>query len=244
MSRSRLTAFLLLIFALGSDAVLAQGVYVTKGENGPVFSDKPQSGAKEVTLRPLSVVPMPKEDKAAKDAKDAKAAKDSKLPAMDKTGEPRVADAVPAYTGFSIVQPENNGSVIANSGTFEVRLAVEPPLQLGSGHAFMISINGRSVAQRFTTTEFMIPSEFWQGVVQPENQSAQLDASIVDNAGQVLKKASPVRFMLRYTTVLNNPNWHGHRPPPLQQFHKPKPKPVPKTEPESAVGATIKKLDK
>ena len=42
----------------------AQGVYVTRGEKGPVFSDKPQPGAKEVILKPLNVVPLPKESKS------------------------------------------------------------------------------------------------------------------------------------------------------------------------------------
>ena len=50
------------IFFLGavmmcSAVIQAQGVYVIQGPNGPAFSDKPQTGAKEVTLRPLSVVP-------------------------------------------------------------------------------------------------------------------------------------------------------------------------------------------
>jgi len=39
------------------------------------------------------------------------------------------------YRSFAIVSPENEGSVIANTGIFEVRVSVDPSLQLGEGHA-------------------------------------------------------------------------------------------------------------
>jgi len=175
-------------------ALLAQGVYVTKGENGPVFSDKPQAGAREVILQPLNVMTPVKESGVATPSAPG--------PESNKN---RSDAAVPAYRSFSVVSPEDNGSVMANTALFEVRVAVNPPLQLGEGHAFVVSINGRSVGQRFTATEFMVPPEFWGDAMPPANQSTQLDASIVDANGLLLKKAAPVRFYLRYATILNNP---------------------------------------
>jgi len=109
------------------------------------------------------------------------------------------------YRKFSVLSPEDNGSVLANTAIFEVRLAVEPRLQLGEGHAFDVSINGRSVGQRFTATEFMIPPEFWGGQMPLANQELQLDASIVDENGKGLMKAPPVRFFMRYAMVRNLP---------------------------------------
>ena len=47
------------LLLLGSSAAQAQAVYVTPGVNGPVFSDKPQSGAKPVALQPLNVLASP-----------------------------------------------------------------------------------------------------------------------------------------------------------------------------------------
>ena len=44
----------------GSSLLFAQGVYVIQGDKGPVFTDQPQAGAKEVKLRPISVVPAVK----------------------------------------------------------------------------------------------------------------------------------------------------------------------------------------
>ena len=98
----------------------AQGVFVTPGAKGPVFSDKPQSGSKEVTLQPLNVVaPEP----ASRPAEPAPA---------PGTGESTMPEfTVPAYRSFSVVSPEDNGSAAANTALFEVRVTVDPPLQLG-----------------------------------------------------------------------------------------------------------------
>jgi hypothetical protein len=196
-------AMAMLAVSLQGAPASAQGVYVTHGQNGPVFSDKPQSGAKEVTLQPLNVMAAPKA--APSSASRASAPAASTLPAPGKADEQRAVAARANYLSLVIVAPENEGSVIANTGMFEVRLASDPPLQLGDGHAYMVSINGRPLGQRFTTTELMIPPEFWGGSV-PMNQFAQLDASLVDGSGNVLIRATPVRFFMRYTTVLNNPN--------------------------------------
>lgn len=195
-------AMAILAVSLQSSPVNAQGVYVTHGENGPVFSDKPQSGAKAVTLPPLNVMAAPKAVPSG--TSPAGAGSEASSTAAGRADEQRAA-ASSSYLSFAIVAPENEGSVIANTGMFEVRLAANPPLQIGEGHAFMISINGRPVGQRFTANEFIIPPEFWGGSV-PMNQFAQLDASLVDGSGRVLIRAVPVRFFMRFTTVLNNPN--------------------------------------
>lgn len=214
------TTTILMLFALMllNATLQAQGVYVTPGAKGqgPVFSDKPQSGSREVTLKPLNVVaPEP----ASRPAEPAPA------PGSGENMMPEFT--VPAYRSFSIVSPEDNGSAAANTALFEVRVAVDPPLQLGAGHAFVVSINGRPVGQRFTATEFVVPPEFWGDTLPPANQSMQLDASIVDAGGEVIKKARPIRFFMRYVTILNNPR----RPVPLPLPISPPHRPLPQTKP-------------
>ena len=199
----------------------AQGVYMTQGPNGPVFSDKPQPGAKEMSLKPLNVVPLPKAPSAVAPA------------ATEIKGDLEKTDAVaPAYQSFAVVYPENNGSIVANTAIFDVRVTVDPALRLGEGHAFVVTLNGRPVGQRFTATEFMIPPEFWGDTLPPPNQMVQLDASIVDANGQVLKAAAPVRFTLRYATVLNHPKRLRFPVPPRTP---PTPVPPKAREPASAV---------
>jgi len=201
----------------------AQGVYVTQGANGPVFSDKPQPGAKEVTLKPLNVVPLLKAPKVP-------AAAPTEV--KEESGNADAAAPAPAYQSFAVLYPENNGSIVANTAVFDVRVAVDPALRLGEGHAFVVSLNGRPVGQRFTSTEFMIPPEFWGDTLPPPNQEMQLDASIVDANGQVLTSAAPVRFSLRYATVLNHPR---RLRPPVPPKAPPAPKPAKEREPASAV---------
>jgi hypothetical protein len=187
----------------------AQGVYVTRGEKGTVYSDKPQPGAKEVALPPLNIVTPPKEVRAAKPAATVAAPAAAPAPGSDNRD---LDAAVLPYRSFSVISPENNGSVVANTAVFEVRVAVDPPLQLQIGHAFVVSINGRPVGQRFTASEFMIPPEFWGDTLPPPNQQLQLDASIVDGVDQILKQAAPIRFYMRYATIQNRPR-PPHVPP-------------------------------
>lgn len=177
-------SWLMLFLLLHCPALLAQGVYVTPGEKGPVFSDKAQPGAREVSLPPLNVMePLPPAAKPIAPDGGAERAKPD--------------TAAPAYRNFSIVQPENDSGVTANDAVFAVRLDVEPPL--AQGHAFSLSINGRAVNRRFTSTEFLIPREFWGDEAPPNNQSVQLEASIVDAQGKVLRRAAAVRFVMLHS---------------------------------------------
>lgn len=177
-------------------SVGAQEVFVTRGAGGnPAFSDKAPPGATPVTLPPLNVIePIPV-------VRGVPA-----ISAPNERGNP--APAAPAYHRFRISFPEDEGSVVANTAVFEVRVAPEPPLQLGAGHAITVSINGRPVGQRFTATEFMIPPEFWGDALPPANQRYQLDAAIVDRDGRVLERARPVTFYLRQVAGV------FRRPPP------------------------------
>lgn len=165
----------------------AQGVFVTEGENGPVFSNQPQPGSREVTLPPLSVVPSVRRE----------------APPRPERVQP-VAAPAPAYNHFAIEFPEQNGGLTTGTGIFNIYLAVEPPLRLNEGHAFTISIDGRPANVRYTTPRFTLPENFWGDTLPPAGVQMQLDANIVDANGEVLMKAEPVRFVIHY---------HPGRPP-------------------------------
>ena len=190
----KLLSIALLSLLLVAGLAQGQGVYVIQGKNGPIYTDQPQPGAKPVTLPPLNVATPPPAAAASREA-TKEVTKEAAKPAAEAAAE------VPSYREFAVVWPENEGSVLANTAIFEVRLAVDPPLLLGAGHAFAVSVNGRAVNQRFTATEFMIPPEFWGDAEPPFNQEMQLDAAIVDGSGRVLKSAAPVRFYMRHATL-------------------------------------------
>ncbi len=220
----RLAVVLLLAGSLGLCSALPalaadpqeQEVFVTQGTGSPVFSDRPQPGATPVRLPPINVVEPLSPSEVLTNPRSAK-----------EDGQP--VPATPAYRSFRIVSPEDNGSVAANSARFEVRVAVEPALQLGAGHAIMVSVNGQLVGQRFTASEFTIPPEFWGDTLPSANQRQQLKATIVDRNGVVLEQAAPVTFILRYRAVGYQRPWHGPgyrpRPTPLP-IEKPKPPPA------------------
>ena len=60
---------LAVLCAQGSGS-LAQGIYVKQGPNGPVFSDQPLPGAREVQLKPLNVMKAPPAGSKAPTAED------------------------------------------------------------------------------------------------------------------------------------------------------------------------------
>ena len=117
---------LAVLCAQGSGS-LAQGIYVKQGPNGPVFSDQPLPGAREVQLKPLNVMSAPPIEAKSPATPTAEA-----VP-VESAGLP--ANALPPYDRFEIVSPENDGSTVANTAVFEVRLAVSPPLHLAGQHA-------------------------------------------------------------------------------------------------------------
>ena len=218
---------------IGGTTAFAQTVYETRGANGPVFSDKPQPGARAIELRPLNVIEKEKLTGNNASEKDVPPPAPSKATGGKTGNEKAVGDkeSSQVYRSFAIVFPENDGSILANTAVFEVRVAVDPALRLDEGHAFSVRVNGQPVAQRFTATEFTIPPEFWGDQMPPPNQRLQLGAAIVDRNGVVLKEATPIQFQLRYATLLQRP--HPLRPQPHSE---------PKAKPETHPKAVMKQL--
>lgn len=200
-------AALLPILVLAGEAH-AQAVYVTPGENGPVFSDKPRAGAKEVELRPLTVVqPTPAPPPSA--APKAVGPRD----AMSRGG----AISEPAYARLSIVSPQDNSAVAPGATLLDVRLSIDPPLAVDAGHAVSIRLNGQPVGRLYGAAEFTIAPEEWQAAWQGE-RSIQLDADVVDGNGQVLIGARPIRFYVTYSPAFVSPYVVPLAPLPPRRF--------------------------
>ncbi len=205
----RSSALLAILLVVGMAS--AQTVYESKSSSGAkVFSDRPAPGSKPVELKPLNVVePIPVSPQAAP------------APAAAPAGERRDAPVVVRYKSFAITSPEPNGSVSANTATFEVRVAIDPPLQIEKGHAFVLRMDGRNVPGRYTATEMMVPPEFFGDVVPAGAQQHVMEAAVVDVDGAVVTSATPVSFQTRFVNVLQRP-----RVQPLPQPRPPMP-PVP-----------------
>jgi len=189
---------LLLCGAACATSAVAQTVYEGKGPAGKVYSDRPLPGGRAVELKPLTVIepiPVPPASPA-------------------QSGQMAVRPAVqPAYRSFAIVFPEPDGSVAANTGTFEIRVAIEPPLQIASGHSFALRIDGRSVPGRYTATEMMVPPDFFGDSMPAGAQRHVVEASVIDLSGSTVISAQPVSFQTRFVNALQRPHV-PQRPPP------------------------------
>ena len=161
----------------------AQPVYESRDRAGPVFSDMPSPGAREVPLPPVNVMDSP-----------ASAA----TPAA---AQPRAAAAA-AYARLAIMQPEDGGTVHSNTGQFAVALALEPPLQIDRGDAIAVRVDGTPLAERRTTLQFDITTDEWQQAAGDQVEHA-LEVAVVDRAGNALLVAAPVRFYVHRASRRN-----------------------------------------
>mgnify|MGYP001765035886 CR=1 FL=1 len=177
-----------LMWLLAAGALPAQSIYETRDASGTrVFTDRPSPGARPVDLKPLNIIdPVPLSPAA---------------PAQPEA--PPVA--APAYYRFRIVFPEADGTVGINMATFEVRVAIEPPLRIADGHAFVFRMNGRTIPGRFTATENMVPPEFFGDTLPAGSQQNVIEASVIDAQGTILMRAAPVTFQTRFFNRLQRP---------------------------------------
>jgi hypothetical protein len=161
-------AFALLIF-LSPALACAQAVYQCPGQDGPIFSDTPCPGGKQMDLGPPNVI-------------------DTNTPGAQL---PAAQVAASAYSAFSIVSPQNDGTVHTNTGQFSVGLALTPPLQ--GANAISLSLDGTQLPTLRYSLQFDITQEEWESAAAANVQHL-LQAAVVDRAGNTLIAATPVQF--------------------------------------------------
>jgi len=96
-----------------------------------------------------------------------------------------------AYTAFSVVSPENGGTIHTNTGQFAVGLVLTPHLQ--GGNAISVSLDGTQLPTLRYSLQFDITQEEWESAAAANVQHL-LQASVVDRAGNTLIAATPVQF--------------------------------------------------
>ncbi len=142
-------------------------------EGNVVFSSQPPVGrqAERVTLPPVNAVSAPQ------------TLAPSKTP-------PAQADPAKPYPGFRIVAPENDTSVRANDGNFNITLHTDQPLR--PSHQVVLIFDGAEVARGAALT-------FTLKNVDRGTHTAQ--ARIVDQAGNEVAAAEPVTFTVQRVAV-------------------------------------------
>jgi len=166
---------LLVVLCIATVAA-AQPVYETSDRDGPVFSDIPSSGAREIPLPQINLMDSPSTPAAA-----------------------QPAPAMAPYTAVQIIQPENGGTVHSNTGLFSMAVALSPDLRTERGDAIAIKLDGTVLPVRRITLQFDISSDEWQMAAKDQVEH-QVEVAVVDRAGMALLIATPVRFYAHRAT--------------------------------------------
>ena len=164
-----MTRFAFALLILLSPALACAQVYECPGQGGPVFSDTPCPGGKQMDLGPPNVI-------------------DTNAPSPQQAAT-QVTGSI--YTTFSIVSPENGGTIHTNTGQFAVSLALTPALQ--GGNASSVSLDGTQLPTLRYSLQFDITQEEWESAAAANVQHL-LQASVVDRAGNTLIAGTPVQF--------------------------------------------------
>ena len=171
---------LLLILLLPAIASAQTTIYECQGKEGPIFSGPPCPGARVLDLPPPNVI-------------------DTGAPPQQSAPPPQ--DAAPAYTTFSILQPDDRGTIHTNTGQFSVSLSLTPALQ--DGNSIAVSLDGTQLPTLRSSLQFDITPDEWQEAATATTRHT-LSATVVDGSGNSLISANPVQFYAHRATVRRN----------------------------------------
>jgi hypothetical protein len=160
-------------------ALMAQTVYESKDKAGPVFSDRPSSGATAVELAPPNVVSVP-----------ATAAKPTAAPATA---------AAPPYRRFVISRPAAQDTVHSNTGEFGVSANLSPPLR--TSDRVRVLLDGNLLSSQYRSTNLRISEADWQSAAIGSNGEHTLQLLVVDANGNTGIESAPVQFYVRHAAV-------------------------------------------
>lgn len=172
----RTIPFLLLAMWVATTAT-GQAVYESRDQAGPVFSDLPSQGAREVPLPPLNIMSSP--------------------PAPPT--EPAPVAAPVAYTALSIIQPQDGGTIHSNTGRIAVQVAIEPALRVRHGDALAVRLDNTVLPTVRSSLQFAISPKEWHNAAA-DTVEHQLEVAVVGRSGQTLITSSPIHFYVHRAT--------------------------------------------
>lgn len=168
-----------LLLATWCALAAAQGtVYESKDKAGPVFSDRPSSGAQPIDLPAPSAI-------------------------QTETPRQPPAPAVPAgsYTLLAITVPANGDTIHSNTGMFDVSVRISPALRTAAGDRIKVRLDGNLTASSYPSAGFSVAAADWQAAANSDNVEHTLRAAIIDATGTVLLESAPITFYARRATV-------------------------------------------
>jgi hypothetical protein len=171
----RLRPIILLLALFAADSALAQA-YTWTDENGVVhYSDRPEPGAKRINLPESNIV-------------RATAAPSGNAAAADSAES--TPDQPFRYESLEVVAPSPEETLWNIDGVLSVSLALSPALQ--PGHQVRIYFDGN--ARVVSGTSFQL-EDVYRGV-------HNIQAEILDEAGEMKIRSLPNRFYVQQTSVV------------------------------------------
>jgi hypothetical protein len=162
----------------GTLAVAQTPVYESKDKAGPVFSNQPSPGAKQIELPPPNVIQMPS-------------------PVPQQRAE---VAAAPTYRSLVISSPPNQGAIHSNTGVFDVSVRVSPSLRTNAGDRFRLKLDGHLLPGSYRSSTLTLTEADWQAAARNDAEHT-LQAAIVDKAGAMVIESEPVRFYVHRATA-------------------------------------------
>jgi len=169
------------VLALLAAAGALAEAYKWTDENGVVhYSDRPQAGAEIIDLG-ASTTPRPRPT--------------TRSAGTDESADPDDAAAEEPTSGYSsieIASPAAEETLWNIEGTLNVSIALTPALR--PGHQVRVYFDGEP--RLVSGTSFRI-DEVWRGV-------HNLQAEVIDQAGQLIIRSRPNRFYVQQNSIVNN----------------------------------------
>lgn len=173
----RAAVILLLVASLPPAAVATEAWRWVDPDGNVEYSDTPRPGAVRIELPAPRPVALPPQHLPS--------------PAPEASAAATSAEAAP-YLAIAITEPAEDDTVRDNGGNLLVSVKLEPPLQKAFGHRLQLLLDGEVHAtaegSNFALTEL-------------DRGTHILQASAVDQDGEVLATSPPVRFHLHRTNV-------------------------------------------
>lgn len=170
----------ILTFILGFVVAFTAGAEVYRGvdENGNVeYSDKTASGSKKITLG----------DRLTTYGTDAAKKQEEKKADGEGDDKKDAETEFKDYKKFKIVSPGGLEKVRGNGKSATIKTVLEPALV--AEHKIEIVQNGKKLAQKFSSTSFILALE--------RQGTHSVYAQVVDSAGKMLIRSNVVAFVLQ-----------------------------------------------
>jgi len=178
-----LAIFLCLSFS--SSTVLAQMYKWVDKEGNISYSDQPPyKGAEQLDAPALSTMPATTAPK--------------KSPATADTPEDETDKEVTSYSRLTITSPANDASIRENTGNVSVSFSITPALDSNNGHYFSISMDGKVVKNKITSTSASLSNV--------DRGTHKVRISVKDKSGKTLLKSKTITFhLLRFSQLQRQP---------------------------------------